>query len=111
MDDNMGTTRILINTEKGVKIFEKIKENFNYKEIEADRIIIGSNELIKSTKFNSNREDFFYDLNKLDIKKLFTKYFPDSIKVKFERFMRKTLVNTKGYKKIKKIGKKILRKK
>lgn len=109
MDDNIGTTRILIHTEKGQKIFNEIKDNFNYKEIEVDKIVSDSKELVNSTKLNSCNEKFFEDLNKMDINQLFIKYFPDTVKVKSERFMRKTLVNTKGYKNIKKIGKKILR--
>lgn len=110
MDDNGGTTRLLIHTEKGRKIFDEIKDNFIYKEINTDKIIEGSKEIVYSTKDNPNREKFFEDFNRMDINKVFEKYFPDNFKVKFERVMRKKLVNIKVYKEIKKIGKKILRK-
>lgn len=110
MDDNKGTTRILIHTEKGRKIFDEIKENFIYKEIDADKIVEDSKEMVRPNKINPNRKEFFEDFNQLDIDEVFKKYFPYNSKMKFERLMRKKLVNIKGYKKIKKIGKKLLRK-
>ena len=70
MDDNLGTTRMLIHSEKGIKIFEEIKNKFNYKEVEPEKIIFGFKELEKSAKYNSKRDEFFKDIDEIRRKKL-----------------------------------------
>lgn len=108
MDDNIGTTRLLVQSEKGKRIFKKIKNNIDYKKIDSDILIRDSKELVKTTHNNSERTKFFEDLNKLSYEEINKKYFPNSFKVKLERFSRRRLVNLKSYKAIKKIAKKIL---
>ena len=47
-------------------------------------------------------------MNNMNEEDLFNKYFPDNFRVKVERNVRKILVNTGIYKRIKKVAKKIL---
>ena len=108
MDDNIGTTRLLVQSEKGRKIFEKIKENVNYKKINNEILIRDSRELVTPTKNNSGRTKFFEDFNKMSYEEINKKYFPNTFKVKLERLSRRKLVNLKSYKEIKKIAKKLL---
>ena len=110
LDDDKGTTRILLHSEKARKIFENIKNNYEFEEVNPDIVVKDVKEMYVSTKKNEKREKFFKDLQKLDEKELFEKYFPDSIKVKLERVTRVLLTKTGLYKNIKKIAKKILRK-
>ena len=110
MDDNIGTTRLLVQSEKGRKIFEEIKDDINYKKIDNSVLIRDSRELVKSTKTNSKRKEFFEDLNSLEYKDLNKKYLPNNIKTKLEKRIRRTLVNTSIYNKIKGIAKKALKK-
>ena len=108
MDDNIGTTRLLVQSEKGRKIFEAIKSSLDYTKVENTIIIRDSRELIRTTNNNPNRLKFFEDLNTLSYESLNKKYFPNTFKVKLERFSRRKLVNLKSYKAIKRIVKKVL---
>ena len=109
MDDNLGTTRVLIHTKKGKKIFDIISENFVFVEVNPDVAIKDSRELIKSTNRNGKAKVFFEDINLCDIENVFNKYFSDTLRVKLERTLRKRLVNLKMYKRIKRIAKRILK--
>lgn len=82
LDDNLGTTRMVIGSEKGLKLFEKIQDGYRYKEI--------SNEQLKRTTQNAlstfgkdkgKRDVFFADAHKLSGEELFEKYYPRTIKV------------------------------
>lgn len=109
MDDNKGTTRMLIHSDKGKKIFENLKEDFYYIEVSPEQLTKDVREMKYSVKPNINREDFFCDMNVMDTEEVIKKYFPDTIKVKIERKARKILVRTSVYKKIKKLVKKVIR--
>ena len=110
LDDNKGTTRLLIQSELGEKIFENIKEKFYYKELEVEEAVKNVRELKESPIPNDNREKFFYDINCLNADVFFEKYFPDSIKVKIERTGRKILIKTGIYDQLKNSIKKIIKK-
>ncbi len=109
LDDNIGTTRILIHTEKGNNIFDSIKSNLEYVKIKPEKAIIRSRELTRSTKINSNRSEYMKDLQKMKMEDLINKYFKINSKIKIESFFRHKLVNIKIYKKIKKAAKKMLK--
>lgn len=110
LDDDKGTSRILINTENGRNIFEKIKESFNYTEVETYSLVKNVKEMLQSVEMNEKRTKFFKDLNEMNEEEFFRKWFPDTIKVKVERTARVTMARTGVYKCIKKIAKKVLRK-
>ncbi len=109
MDDNVGSTRVLIHSLKGIELFEKIKDNFKFVEVPVEDAIKGSKEMIFPTDLNVSRDEFFYDLNRLDTESLFNKYFPINIKTRTEKFFRVKLINVPFYKKIKKIAKRVIR--
>lgn len=110
LDDDKGTSRILINTENGKNIFDKIKENYSYTEVKTQSLVKNVKEMLNSVEMNEERILFFKDLNELDENTFFEKWFPDSIKVKIERNIRIFMAKTGIYKSVKKIIKKILRK-
>lgn len=110
LDDDKGTSRILVNTENGRNIFEEIKENFNYTEVETQSLVKNVKEMLHSVEVNERRTQFFKDLNEMKEEEFFKKWFPDTIKVKAERIVRVTMAKTGVYKSIKKLAKKILRK-
>lgn len=60
--------------------------------------------------FNKKRNLFFEEINKLEEKEFFEKWFPDSLKVKLERALRKIMAKTGIYKIVKRNVKKILNK-
>lgn len=106
-DDDKGTSRIMTNSSKGLKIINELAKSNNCKEIEVDRAINGFLAMHQPVKENSKRKEFFDDLQKLEGEKLFQKYFPDTLKIKLERKARKILLKTGIYKKILNLGKKI----
>ena len=110
LDDDKGTTRILIHSKVGKEIFEKIKNKFYYSEINPEKLVNGVKEMYKSVKINLNRAQFWKDINSMKEKEVIEKYFPiNTLKVKSERIIRRTLSKTKFYKTTKKFVKKILR--
>lgn len=110
LDDDKGTSRMLLNTAKAIKIFENIKLDFNFENIEIQKLVKGVKEMNNSVNVPSNRKNFFYDINKLDEKTFFCKYFPNGIKTKIKKCIRVGLAKTNIYKPVKRIAKKILRK-
>lgn len=110
LDDDKGTSRMLVNSLKGQEVFEKISENFIFKEVSPEELTKNVKEMLYSVELPEKRKDFFEDINKIPEDKLFKKYFPDNIKVKIERFIRISLIKTGIYKKIKAFVKKILKK-
>ena len=110
LDDNKGTTRMIVQNKKATNIFNEIKNNYEYEELPIEVATKNVREIKYSPVPNVNREKFFKDINKLDAKDFFEKHFPDSMKVKAERITRRLLVNTKIYSGIKKLARKILKK-
>lgn len=66
MNDDKGTSLVVINTEKGKKIFDEISKDIEYKEINLDDAIKYNHAMIKSVPENLNRDKFFKDLEKDD---------------------------------------------
>lgn len=87
--DNKGTTRVLIHTEKGINIFNAIKNKINYEKIDVATLIKDVKEIDTSVKFNFKRDDFFKDLQVLNADDLFNKYFKETLKIKIERIIRR----------------------
>lgn len=74
MDDNKGTSLVIVNSNKGEEFFEKIKNNINYKEVDLDEAIKYNKSMIESVKQDKNRKKFFENLDKMKFDKLVKKY-------------------------------------
>lgn len=61
--DNIGTSLVMINTDKGRKIFEEIQKNIKFEAIDIDKVVKYNSALIKSVNVNEKREEFFKDCN------------------------------------------------
>lgn len=105
-DDDKGTTRILIQSSKGQKIINELK-NVKLKEIEVSVAINKVKEMTNSVRYNAQRNNFFNDINNVQN---INKYFPNNIKTKINSSIRKFLSVTGTYIIVKRIAKKILRK-
>lgn len=88
LDDDKGTSRLLIHSNKGSKIFNEIKSSLSYKFIDSDDLTLGVKEMFQSVESNPKRSQFFEDAHNLSGKQLFSKYFPKTFKVKIEHFIR-----------------------
>ena len=110
LDDDKGTSRMLINTNKGKRIFEEIKEDFDYLKVDVDSLTHNVKEMLYSVSLPSNRKNFFKEINDYSEEEFFNKYFSINFKTKIEKCIRILLIKTGLYKRIKKTVKKILRK-
>ena len=88
MDDDKGTTRVLIHTDKGQRLFEEIKNQVVWKNVGADNLTNGVREMVKSVGENPQRVEFFRDAHEMTETELYQKYFPETIKVRIARFAR-----------------------
>ena len=110
MDDDRGTTRVITQSEKGEKILDLIKDEIIYCSIDVDKAIDGVKEMFYSVAPNPKREQFITDMQKMDGEELLNKYFPETFKVKAERFARHMSYRLGIYKQMKKIVKTIVKK-
>lgn len=74
LDDDRGTSLVIVNTEKGMKLFEKIKNEIEYKEIEFEKAIKYNKNMCKSEVPDKNRKKFFDNLEKTNFDELVKKY-------------------------------------
>lgn len=74
-----GATNVFIHTPKGQLVFDKIKEDFLFASSQINFIIEHDGLMIKHfVPVNSERDEFFNDLNKQDIKYIENKYLNNS---------------------------------
>lgn len=109
LDDDKGTTRVLIHSEKGKKIFEQVKSNLRTTQVKPDDLIAGVKEMFYSVESNLKREEFFKDANRMGGEALFRKYFPETIMVKIERTVRIVCYKTGIYSRMKKLYKRLIK--
>ena len=74
INDNKGTSLILVNTEKGKYMIEANERYMTKKEVGIDLALKQNSAAIKSAEKNQNRENFFKELNSLSFNKLVSKY-------------------------------------
>ena len=77
MDQDKGTSLVMINSQKGQELFDNIKNNIESREFTVDDAKAGNPAMVSSLKsVPVNRNAFFYDLDRMDFDKLARKYFP-----------------------------------
>lgn len=103
MNDDKGTTRMLVHTYKGRSIFEQIKQYVKYVKLKPDEMVLGVKEMFESMKPNIRRSEFMIDLNILDVETLFDKYFPYTFRIMAERRIRLIMCKIGIYGYIKKL--------
>ena len=96
MYNKKGVSAIIVNTNKGKKIFEEINRDLEFKNCKLDDIVEGSHSLAKSGNRPSKKDDFFKDIDKLSIKELVKKYVPrrsllNRIKGKVKRIIKRII--------------------
>ena len=108
LDDNKGVTRTLVHSEKGNQAIQRI-ENAVVKEISPDKAVNKVRELVMSVNMNSRRSEFFEDCEKMETDLFIRKWFPDTKKIKAERFMRRICERLGIYAPAKRIAKKVIK--
>lgn len=110
LDNDKGATRVLINTEAGRHLFSEICGQFDYVEIEPDKLTEGVAEMFSSVEKPQKRERFFADAEKMGSEELFKKYFPVTMRVRLEHFVRMLCYRLGIYSVLKKVFVKITHK-
>jgi len=102
LNDNRGSTNVLIHTEKGGELFKAITDSLSYKEAEPDKLVKDIKEMFKSSPSNAKRTQFFRDIHVMDENDFWNKYFPNTVKSVIMRFAKSLLAKTPFYKLVKK---------
>lgn len=93
MDDDKGTSLIIINSNNGKNIFQDISQFVNRKEVNIDEAIKYNLSAIKSSYCNPRRYYFFKNIDKITFDKLVKKSLMDPldirIKIRFLKLIRK----------------------
>ena len=77
MDQDKGTSLVMINSEKGQKLFDAIKDKVEWRQFAMNDARAGNPAMDGSLKsVKPNREDFFNDLDNMPFEKVAAKYFP-----------------------------------
>lgn len=87
-DERKGTTRVLVHSEKGKKIFANIESEFKCCEISSDNAVQNVTEMVKSPEFHTKRAEFFSEFHILKMSLLIKKYFPVTLKLKLKKYVR-----------------------
>lgn len=93
MNDNKGTSLVIVNSSKGVDLFERIKEKINFVETNFEESIKYNPSMTCSPQIPKNREKFFEDLDAMDFDKLVNKYKPKESLFKKMVYMLKITTN------------------
>lgn len=86
--DGKGTTRVLVQSEKGAEIMNAVMKDLKCVAVDADKLTEGVNEMYYSVPMNPRRDLFFKDFNELEAKDFFKKWFPITWKVRLNAFIR-----------------------
>ena len=98
MDDDKGTSLVIINSEKGKELLDKIQDEVVKEEVNFEEAIRYNPSMIKSVSKPKQREDVFNNLENESIEELLKKYMP------------KPSIIRKVLRKLKRIAKKIIKK-
>lgn len=94
MDNNIGTSMILLNSNKGIAFFEKVKDKLEWEETSFESVLPGNIALRKPIEpARIDRKGFFEDLDKGTFEDVTAKYFPlreqtGSLKSQVKDFLR-----------------------
>ncbi len=96
LDQNKGTSMILINSNKGEKLFEAIKEELSFEEIKSERVFKENVCMKESVKETEERKKVFDNIDKFTYDQLSKKYFPEppNLKKIEIKIMNSKLVNS-----------------
>lgn len=77
MDQDKGTSLVMVNSEKGQKLFDAIKEKIEWRQFTMENARRGNPAMDSSlSPSKPNRNSFFADLDKLPFEEVAEKYFP-----------------------------------
>lgn len=107
--DDAGTNRVLVHTDKGRRILADITESVKLEEYkDLDFFIADEIAMVKSVPMNPKREAFFQDYKNMDFELFINKWFPTTLKVRVNSFLRQTAFRLGVYNEAKRMAKKLI---
>lgn len=85
MDDNKGTSLVIIHSKNGIDIWNEISEKIIYKLVALEEGLVENPSMVKSVKRNKYRDKFFSDLDSKSFEQLINKY--DKKEVTLKRYI------------------------
>jgi len=85
MDDDKGTSLAIINSVGGKSMFNRIKYQITYKEVDINKAVSYNSSATKSVERNPKREKFFKEIDEIPFDKLVNKYCSDSIMMRINK--------------------------
>lgn len=89
MNDGMGTSLIIVRTEKGQELFDKIKGAAHWQEVDYNDAIRENPAEYCSVERPSQRDSFFFDLQSQSFNYMIRKYAPDTKRIQVKILWRK----------------------
>ena len=96
LDDDKGTSLVVIHSEKGKQLFDKLSEKMIFNEVDLNEAIKYNSSMIKSVKYNEKRNSFFAELNSgkelTDLIRIYTKIsFEKRVKNKIKSIIKRLI--------------------
>jgi len=94
MDDDKGTSLVLVNSNAGKEILDTILDKINFIKVDLSEAIKYNPAAIMSPQWNKNRNYFFADLNNLKFDKLVNKYCKNKLEIRIIKIVKPILIKT-----------------
>lgn len=101
LDDNQGTSHVMIHSQKGERIIKELAETLTLYEVDLNEAVESEPAMVECAKPSKLRHDFFSSI--ASGQDVFDIYFKENIKIKIERFLRKILSKTGLYSLVKRM--------
>jgi coenzyme F420-reducing hydrogenase beta subunit len=92
LDQDKGTSLVLINSDKGRKLLEEIKERLTIEECSFEEAINGDGSIFDSVKKSSKRKKFYVDLDAMSFDKLMEKYSKQAMNIALKNKFKNSLL-------------------
>ncbi len=100
LEKNLGTSLVMINSEKGKAYFENIKPRINFIPMEFESILSGNPALVKPlSRINNDREGFFRDIKTMpfgDVVEKYSRNDKPALKRRIKNVIKSSLRKVKG---------------
>jgi coenzyme F420-reducing hydrogenase beta subunit len=93
LDDDRGTSLVLINSKKGIDVFDECSDKLHYAECDLAHAVVGNPRLKSSGQASPERAFFFRDIEVMPFDSIIAKYMHKTL---FQRGIRKLVRTIKG---------------
>lgn len=93
IDDDKGISAVVVRTQKGMHIFNEIKNMLIYDEVEYARLVKENRSIACASEYPPERKNFFTKYKKKGVESLIKKYVGRSLRAKIERKIKRIIFN------------------